>query len=106
MDTQSPMGSEEVAKLKKNAKTLFTIAGALLALIIIIGIVGHAPTWLVLLFIIVLGLGAFEHRKAMTSAAPMAASATVVDAQATPVEQTEPAEAPVTPPVDPLEPTV
>lgn len=64
MDNAKPVTAEEIAKMKKNGKTMLAVAAGLFVLVVILTIAGGAPTWMIILVGMSLALGVMEMRKA------------------------------------------
>lgn len=64
MDNAKPVTAEEIAKMKKNGKTMLAASAGIFVLVVILTIAGGAPTWMIILVGMSLALGAMELRKA------------------------------------------
>lgn len=77
MENEKPVTMEDVAKMKKNGKTMLAVSAGVLVLVIILTAMGGAPTWMIIIVGMMLAFGIMELRKAkkaeeaMKGGAPM-----------------------------------
>ena len=77
MDNAKPVTAADIAKMKKNGKTMLAISAAVFVLVIILTALGGAPTWMIIIVGMTLTLGGMELWKAKKAEAAMKGGASM-----------------------------
>lgn len=77
MDNAKPVTAADIAKMKKNGKTMLAISAAVFVLVIILTALGGAPTWMIIIVGMTLALGGMELWKAKKAEAAMKGGASM-----------------------------